>query len=420
MNFEKANPKIPVEKWNLQFPLVNTPWPTPGLRRISVNSFGVGGTNGHTVLDDAYNYLTSRNLTGAHNTNHNTPTAEQIRDTAAKVDGAIALDAEMDALANGHSNGTSNGETTNGATANGATTNGATTNGNHDTAEITNGSGVHNGNGVQNGNGVNNNGHPAPHVPRLFVFSSFDENGVKRNATTYAEYLKDIQTPHEDGYMKDLAYTLSKKRSAFPWRSYAVSSSLSELIEGLSSDQGMPSAVRVGTPPRIGFVFTGQGAQWYAMGRELLIYTIFKKSLEDAELYMKSIGAEWSLLEELSRSKEETKLNEPHLAHPSCIAVQIALVDLLTSWGIRPARVVGHSSGEIAAAYCAGKLSKEAAWKVAYFRGYVSAKQLGAKGAMIAVALSETDLQQYLKAVNELHEGEVCATKSLTPGLWTP
>lgn len=397
MNFEKANPKIPIETWNLQFPLVNTPWPTPGLRRISVNSFGVGGTNGHTVLDDAYNYLTSRNLTGAHNTNHHTPTAEKIKVTVAKVDGSIPLYAEMDAPANGHSNGTSNG---------------ATTNGNHDTTGITNG------NDVQNGNGVNNNGYYAPHVPRLFVFSSFDEKGVKRNATTYANYLKNIQPPHEDDYMKNLAYTLSEKRSVFPWRSYAVSSSLSGLIENLSSDQGMPSAVRVGTPPRIGFVFTGQGAQWYAMGRELLIYTIFRKSLKDAESYMKSIGAEWSLLEELSRSKEETKLNEPHLAHPSCTAVQIALVDLLTSWSIRPTRVIGHSSGEIAAAYCAGRLSKEAAWKVAYFRGYVSAKQLGANGAMIAVALSETDLQPYLKTVNELHEGEVCATKYLAPGFW--
>jgi acyl transferase domain-containing protein len=393
VNFEKVNPKIPIDKWNLQFPLTNTPWPTPGLRRISVNSFGVGGTNGHAVLDDAYNYLKSRNLTGSHNTNPHTPTVEQIKDIVAKKNRAIAPGAEKGTFENGHSNGTSN------LTA---------LNGNHDTAGITNGNGLH------NGNVVHKNNDSASHFPRLFLFTSFDENGVKRNATTYAEYLKNVQPSQEDDYLRDLAYTLCKKRSVFPWRSYAVCSSLPELTESLSSEQGMPSAVRVGTPPKIGFVFTGQGAQWYAMGRELLIYPIFKKSIEDAATYMKSLGAEWSLLEELYRNKDETRVNGSHLAHPSCAAIQIALVDLLASWNIRPARVVGHSSGEIAAAYCAGKLSKEAAWKVAYFRGYVSAKQLGAKGAMMAVALSEADLQPYLKKVNEKHEGEVCAMKSLT------
>lgn len=349
-----------------------------------MNSFGVGGTNGHAVLDDAYNYLKSRDLTGSHNTNPYTPTVEQINGIVAKVDRAISPDTENNSVQNGHANGTSSS---------------TALNGNHDTA------------GISNGNVLHKNGDSAPHFPRLFLFTSFDENGVQRNANAYAEYLKNVQPAQEDDYLRDLAYTLCKKRSVFPWRSYAVSSSLPELIESLSSEQGMPIAVRVGTSPKIGFVFTGQGAQWYAMGQELLIYPIFRKSLEDAATYMKSIGAEWSLLEELSRNKDETRVNEPHLAHPSCAAIQIALVDLLANWGIRPTRVVGHSSGEIAAAYCAGKLSKEAAWKVAYFRGYVSAKQLGAKGAMMAVALSEADLQPYLTKVNEQHEGEVCATK---------
>lgn len=76
--------------------------------------------------------------------------------------------------------------------------------------------------------------------------------------------------------------------------------------------------------------------------------------------------------------------------------LQVALVDLLASWNIRPEAVVGHSSGEIAAAYCIGALSREAAWKISYFRGSLSARLAmetrEQPGSMISVALSETEL----------------------------
>lgn len=82
-------------------------------------------------------------------------------------------------------------------------------------------------------------------------------------------------------------------------------------------------------------------------------------------------------------------------------------MDLLASWGVYPTRVTGHSSGEIAAAYCAGKLSREAAWRVAYYRGYVSSKQLTANGAMIAVGLSASELEPYLQSVRRNITGEL-------------
>lgn len=85
----------------------------------------------------------------------------------------------------------------------------------------------------------------------------------------------------------------------------------------------------------------------------------------------------------------------------------MALVDLLASWGIFPTRVTGHSSGEIAAAYCAGKLSREAAWKVAYYRGYVSSKQLTADGAMMAVGLNSSQLEPYLQSIRQNNDGEL-------------
>lgn len=114
-----------------------------------------------------------------------------------------------------------------------------------------------------------------------------------------------------------------------------------------------------------------------------------------------------SLAEELLASKEDSKVNLPEIAHPSCAALQIAIADLLASWGISPSRVTGHSSGEIPAAYCAGKLSRESAWKVAYYRGYVSSKQHTVRGAMIAVGLDKSRLLPYMEKVHASHPGEL-------------
>ena len=193
----------------------------------------------------------------------------------------------------------------------------------------------------------------------------------------------------------------------FPWRSYTLAKSFAELIQNLTNDHGVPTAARVKTAPKIGFIFTGQGAQWYAMGRELMVYPVFRRSIEAAAAYMKTLGAEWDLCEELQKTKESTRVNQPFLAHPSCVALQVALVELLASWGITPERVTGHSSGEIAAAFAASKLSRAAAWKAGYFRGYVSAKGTGKKGAMVAVGLSAVDVESYMKSVNDEIPGEV-------------
>ena len=99
--------------------------------------------------------------------------------------------------------------------------------------------------------------------------------------------------------------------------------------------------------------------------------------------------------------------------------MQVALVDLLATWNVMPARVVGHSSGEIAAAYAAGAISRESAWKVAYYRGIVSAARTESKGAMMAVGLSEEMLLPYMEKVNSSLNGELIiacfnSPKSLT------
>lgn len=103
--------------------------------------------------------------------------------------------------------------------------------------------------------------------------------------------------------------------------------------------------------------------------------------------------------EELSNGAEDSQLSHPLLSQTICTALQIALVDLLASWGIRPESVTGHSSGEIAAAYACGALNMEDAMAVAYYRG-VAASQLlmtEARGSMMAIGMSSEEVQPYLE-----------------------
>jgi NADPH:quinone reductase-like Zn-dependent oxidoreductase/ubiquinone/menaquinone biosynthesis C-methylase UbiE len=96
-------------------------------------------------------------------------------------------------------------------------------------------------------------------------------------------------------------------------------------------------------------------------------------------------------------------VSDPILSPPLCVAVQIALIRLLESWSIRPAAVTSHSSGEIAAAYASGAISLKDAMFILYTRGiYLNAlrKKSTAKGAMIAVGLSEESTQSYIDEVD--------------------
>ncbi|KAL9122567.1 MAG: hypothetical protein Q9187_000881 [Circinaria calcarea] len=399
VNFEKANPRIPVSQWNIQFPLRPTLWPTDGIRRISVNSFGVGGTNAHIILDDAFHYLKGHGLIGLHNTRPSVPSLKELKLLVIRLQEA-ELNGNINTVADSK---IPNGQVVDSKIPNGHVVDSKIPNGHVVDSKIPNGHAVEEATGKLS-NGVSH-GRTVGETPQLILLTAFDEDGVERNARRQVEYLKNIQPPTEEEgvFLNSFAHTINK-RSVFPWRSFALASSFKELCQSLSSPT---RALRVRTQPSLGFVFTGQGAQWYAMGRELRSYPVFERSIRDADVYFKSIGASWSLMNELLQTKENSQLNQPWLAHPSCTALQMAIVDLLDSWGITPKRVVGHSSGEIAAAYCAGKLTRQAAWKVAYFRGSVSAKQLQAKGGMIAVGLSPAELLPYIKRVNREGPGEI-------------
>lgn len=141
------------------------------------------------------------------------------------------------------------------------------------------------------------------------------------------------------------------------------------------------------------------------MGRELIhAYPTYKASLQTAERYLKELGANWSLLEELSRDADASHINDVELSTPICVAVQISLVRLLRAWGIEPDAVTSHSSGEIAAAYAAGAIGFREAMAISYYRAVLAAeKSLGRsshgseEGAMIAVGLGVDETESYLR-----------------------
>lgn len=195
-----------------------------------MNSFGYGGANVHIVLDDARHYLETRNLSGKH--------ATVISSAGSTVH-----------LTNGHFT-------------------------EHD---------------------VPLKSPPREPKTRLLVWSASDEVTLKSLLAAYQQHLSTLCRPAEqEQYFEDLCYTLSKRRSSLPWKTFLVCNSLQELRDAIRVNT--PELLRSRSAPVISFVFTGQGAQWSGMGRELLGYHVFRTSLEQATNYLQGLGCGWSLI----------------------------------------------------------------------------------------------------------------------------
>ncbi|KAF2639734.1 putative polyketide synthase [Massarina eburnea CBS 473.64] len=343
INFTKLNPKLNFDEWKLQVATELTPWPTSGVRRISTNSFGYGGTNAHSVIDDAASYLSSRGISATHHTQITHP------EHASSVVG----------LNDGSSHGRASKDRSG---------------------------------------------------PRLFVLSAQDKDGLKRVKDPLAKYVEmkgtELETESEQAeeFLAELAYTLSERRSRLQWKSYAIASSSDELSEVLGNDESPALVAQSSRQPRLGFVFTGQGAQWARMGMELMAYRVFRESVYAADAYLKeACECPWSAVEELEKGKSTSQLHLAEFSQALCTVLQVALVELLRAWNIQPNAVAGHSSGEIAAAYALGALTNEDAWKIAYYRGVLStemkANSPDVDGSMMAAGLSPEKAEEWISKV---------------------
>ncbi|KAF2130682.1 ketoacyl-synt-domain-containing protein [Dothidotthia symphoricarpi CBS 119687] len=276
IKFQTPNPKIPFTEANLVVPTVAVPWPEGRNRRISINSFGLGGANAHVIIE---------------------------ADPSARGPKEVAQ--------------------------------------------------------------INGNTGPVS-SQRLLVFSAHTETSLKTMLDKYEAFIGS-----ESSQLTDLAYTLGARRHHRKFRSFCVT-------DGLSFQPA--ATVRKPENRRLLFIFTGQGAQWSGMGRELIRdFPSFRKDVQQMDECLSEcpFPPPWRM---------EEDINAAEYAQPLCTAIQIALVNLLRSWNIHADGVVGHSSGEIAAAYTAGALAMKDAILIAFYRGATSSQQTK-PGAMAAVGL---------------------------------
>ncbi|KAJ5170212.1 Acyl transferase/acyl hydrolase/lysophospholipase [Penicillium coprophilum] len=235
----------------------------------------------------------------------------------------------------------------------------------------------------------------------IFALSANSEYSNRVQLSQLSTYVRKHPPLFNQTIMEDLAFTLSARRSLLPWKTVITANSHTQLIEKLNAESLTPT--RSTKRPLVGLVFTGQGAHWPQMGQELVSYPVFQKSLQKSQVILQELGATWELQYELFRSAEDSQLGVAQISQVACCVIQIALVDLLRSWGLDITAVVGHSSGEIAAGYAAGHLSAATCIKVAYHRGMAAVeikKQFpNVNGSMIAVGCSEAVLQPLLASL---------------------
>ena len=205
-----------------QVPTCVQHWPTEAVHRASVNNFGFGGSNAHVIVDDAYGYMSSREIVG----NYQRPTAqsEHTHELAMSCPRKEQKDES-----------------------------------------------------------------------RVFILSASNELSLRQQEKALGQYLRGRQDTCSRGMLCDLAYTLGEHRSRLPFKSAFVAASLSQLADELTTNGSKPS--RLLRTKTVGFIFTGQGAQWYAMGRELITqYQVFRTSLDLSDQYLRGLGVSWSLI----------------------------------------------------------------------------------------------------------------------------
>ena len=313
---------------------------------FQVQCFGYGGTNAHTVLDDALHYLAENRLPGVHRTKALSST---------HVNGSGCSQSKLRYIENSSSSLSEEIWTD----------------------------------------------------YKIFVVSAHDQDGISRQKQALCRYLlaQGSVAKMEDQVLRDLAFTLGERRSRLMWRTFSVASSIQDLVSKLQSNEPSTPIFRSSTKNRVAYIFTGQGAQWARMGEELNRYPKFRQSIEQSDRFLqRKLGCSWSVAQEMRLDAAESRINSPEFAQPICTVLQIALVDLLASWNINPSAVVGHSSGEIAAAYCLGALNREDALQAAYSRGSLSSRiksfSRSVKGAMLAVGASESQAQSWIDDIS--------------------
>lgn len=357
LGFQKPNPRIDFQKAKARVPTEVEPWSKNTLKRASVTSAGFGGTNEHCVIDHVHNVLPSYAKPGV------------VGQRVEELNGN-----------NGHHY----------------------TNGANDTNGHANGINSLS-NGTSGSAAQQENHYPVTNTPTLIrkadagtrqlvvlPFSAHNQASLVANVDALSPVL------HQHA-LADVAYTLAARRSRFTQRAYCIVDKNRIAETGLRQE----TELKIFSSPQhvsVGFVFTGQGAQWHAMGTGFSEYAVFRDAISYLEsvLAMLPEPASWKIADVLNGNCEKDFIQTPAVSQTVCTAVKIGRVDFLASWSVRPAGVVGHSSGEMAAAYASGRVTAAEAITTAYYRGYIASFNRQ-KGAMLAAGLGPEQAVEYIK-----------------------
>ncbi len=341
LHFQQANPAIDFEQLRLKIPLQTSDWNSDHSRLAGINGFGYGGANAHVLLEQAPEGAT----------------------------GAMHYQSQMHYQGQMHYQSQPPSK--------------------FGTAP------AH----VEEGN--------AEHfsAPVLLPLSARSRPALLARVNQLADWL---ETGGADHHLAEVAGYLAHRRSHYAIRATVTAASFPEMIAEL---RGLAANALTESPTEsmedfsanklargAAFVCCGQGPQWWAMGRGLLKYSpTFRKAIKRCDAEFLKYG-DWSLMRELTRDEAESRMQKTSIAQPSIFAIQIALAAVWESWGVRPTALVGHSVGEIAAAFLAGALSWEDAACVAFHRGRTM-DLASSQGAMLAAGLAAEEVPSWLEGI---------------------
>ncbi|KAJ6051217.1 hypothetical protein N7499_010580 [Penicillium canescens] len=229
--------------------------------------------------------------------------------------------------------------------------------------------------------------------PRLIVLSAESEDGCRKLARSIASHvIGQSESVHADALLDQLSGKLSQ-RPVFEYRVAFLAYALDDLVGQLRTLEQEP-IIRQNKKSfdRMAFIFSGQGGQYPQMGESLDVCPVYAKSIARASQHLAAIGCPWDLVTEITKHPERSQIEEAEFSYPMTVAVQLAITEVFAELGVNPSFVLGHSSGELAAAYCAKAISFEDAVTVAYHSGRLISdlkrKRREQPGGMLAVGAS--------------------------------
>ncbi|CAH1261350.1 FASN [Branchiostoma lanceolatum] len=226
----------------------------------------------------------------------------------------------------------------------------------------------------------------------IMLLSGNTKAALKEQVEQWISFITETIASNEDRFQQSL-YTAANRYQHHVERLAMVVNGPDEAVQKLNlvtSGEKLTSAVEGKVPEgaergKMAFVFSGMGTQWWGMARTLALQDpVFRDVIRRFEDELKTLGANWSIVDMLTKETNPEKINSTDVAQPCICAVQMGLVELLKQYDVIPDAIVGHSVGEVAAAYAAGLLSFEDAVRVIYHRGKELSKTSG-YGKMLAV-----------------------------------